>query len=109
MTNFLEEKHVKNQFITNPEWERVFLKHFPNWTIETYEANAEEVFRKNGYTFVPVRRSKNPDSKFYCIVELELYKDGEWQESITLHEDFAVQAYIIDLISNYDVDISKFE
>lgn len=30
----LTKSQIENQFITNPDWRKVFLKHYPNWTPE---------------------------------------------------------------------------
>lgn len=109
MLNYIKESHIKNHFITNPEWERVFLKYYPNWNPEAYEANAKDVFEKNGFSFNIKRRSQNPNSQFYHVVEVELYEGEEWLFAIEMHDSYCIQQTIIDIICNYEVDISKFK
>jgi hypothetical protein len=105
----LTKDNIENQFITNPVWEEVFLKNFPNWTPETYIDNAVSLFNKNGYTIINKRRSERPDSKFYNVVDCELQKDGEFIFSIQTHIDASIKEVLLDCICNYEIDFSTFK
>jgi hypothetical protein len=110
----LTAEHIKNQFISNPEWEAVFLKHYPNFTPETYIESAKKLFKSNGFTIDEERRSKNPDSRVYCIVEATLLKDGEFVFSLVGHESSIIEELLIGTISYHlcdynEVDFSKFK
>lgn len=106
----LEESHIKNQFIANPDWRQVFLKHYPNWTPETYIKDALELCAKNQCFFKIVKRgSKNPDSQFYCIVDVEVSLRGQWLYELQVHEKQYEQTVLVSAICDYDIDFSTFE
>ena len=108
----LTSQNIKNHFIENPEWERVFLKHHPDWTPENYIEKAKALFEANGYKFVENRKFKS--DKFKHILDLDLHgppsKDNEdgFVFGMQGHEDFVYSQVIISAICEYEVDISKF-
>lgn len=113
----LTKDHIKYHFLDNPEWERVFLKHYPNWTPETYVKDAKKLFEANGYSFECERVTNNKKNSLYNVFTVNLYKgkvedddfifgmrhlrgDGKGDE---------VEQVLIACICQYEVDISKFQ
>lgn len=109
----LEASHIKNHFIENPEWERVFLKHHPDWTPETYIAKAKALFEANGCKFVENRKFKSANYKH--ILDLDLHgppteenEDG-FLFGLQGHEDLVYSQVIITAICEYEIDFTKFK
>lgn len=110
----LTEENVKTHFLTNPEWKRVFLKNYPDWTPEKYIEQATELFVRNGYRIVENERMKS--KKFAGIVRLDLYgpsspenSDGfvfglDWRQ-----ESSAYKNIIIEAICDYLVDFTNWK
>lgn len=105
----LTESQIKQQFIVNPDWREVFLKHYPNWTPETYITNALELCQKNECFLKIVKRgSKNPESPFYRIVDVEVTLRGEWYE-LQINDHDWERTTLVDAICNYQIDFETFK
>lgn len=108
----LEVKHIKNHFLENPVWEKVFLKHYPNWTPETYITSAKTLFEANGYKFVDNRPYKY--EKFKSILDVDLHgpstknNDDGFLFGMQGHADSIYESIIITAICEYKIDFSKF-
>lgn len=106
----LTKSQIENQFITNPDWRKVFLKHYPNWTPETYIKDAIELCAKNQCFLKIVKRgSKNPESQFYHIVDVEVTLRGEWLYELQVHDRDYEQSVLVDAICDYEIDFETFE
>lgn len=104
----MEAEYVKNHFITNPEWKAVFLKHYPNWTAETYVDDALKLYRANGYD-VRVETRPFKSETYKHIVDMGLYRGDESLYSLRGHEPHMVEQVIINSICNYEIDFSTFK
>lgn len=105
----LEQSHVKNQFITNPDWRIAFLKHYPEWTVESWLQNALELLKKNGYRLeIAKRYSTNPERPLYHVVDIALYKNDEWQYELQMNDCEWEMNFLIDAICDYEIDFSTF-
>lgn len=104
----MTDEYIKNHFITNPEWKRVFLKHFPLYSAQDYMEKALKVFEINGYKITTKRMSERKTSAFYRVIDATLLYKDDFVFSQQSHEDSAVEQVIISCICNYDVDITKF-
>lgn len=105
----LTEENIRNHFLTNPEWKRVFTEHYPDWSPDTYVRDAKALFEVNGYRFEEDRMSKRPDSKFRCVVTIDLYHGDDFVFGLQGHELSVLEQLLIIVICEYEVDISKFK
>lgn len=111
----LEIKHIKNHFLTNPDWREVFMRFNPDWKSETYNpknyiVDAEKILNANGYSLkIEKRLSNNPKSSWYHAGEMALYHKDEFIFSIETHLDNAKEQVLIEAITKYEIDFTTFK
>lgn len=116
----LTSENIKNHFISNPEWKRVFLANFPSWTPETYLENAEKLFEQNGHSMkVSERLGKRPDSKHWNLVRVlvsepvsEKNEDGficEYDWTWNGDGKNALEQALIDIVCTYNIDFTNWK
>ncbi len=102
------EKYIKNHFLSNPEWETIFLKHYPNWTPESYTKNAIELFNKNGYHFVDFKKGRQASTVDLYGPKTET-SDGKFLFGFMGSNDTVHEQIIIKAICEYHIDFSTFK
>lgn len=106
----LDKEHIKNQFITNPVWKELFLKHFPLSVPETYIEDAKSIFESNGYRFEMERMSNRLESVHYTSVRMDLYKGDEFIIGRDwTHQDNAIEQLITMIICDYEIYFTTFK
>lgn len=115
----LTKENIKNHFLSNPVWKRVFLENYPDWTPENYSLNVKALFEKNGYTFKVEKELKN--ERIGHLVRMDLYgppadaqDDGfvfgkDWVQCSYGGEIRAVEQIFIPAICEYIVDFTNWK
>lgn len=113
--------NIKNHFINNPKWKKVYMKRFPEDIDEKnypdfsnkYVENSILLFKENGYSFHVIERMKS--KKFSCCVIAAITYDlnGPNENEILLwdwsHESQAYEQMLVSCICHYDIDFSTFK
>jgi len=74
----LNEEHIKNHFILNPSWEKLYKSKFNDTDPKLWTDRVKTILEDMGYTFIIERYSDNPKSKMYNSVYcISINKDGE--------------------------------
>lgn len=113
----LNKSHIERHFVINRSWKTLFLKYFPNWTVETWTDDVWSIFEDNGYRYEIERYSDNPESSVYCAVRcVDLFgppteenEDGFIIGVGDSHISSAVQQMLIRVICNFEVDFNTFK
>lgn len=106
MGTYFTAEHIKNQFITNPDWREVFLKHHPDWTPETWLQCALDVLKKNNCTLTVIKRYSG---RLQGLIEVAVHVDGEWMYEQQLNDFHWEEKIIVRAICDYEIDFSKFK
>lgn len=103
----LKDEWIKNHFIINPDWKAAFEKSFDisDTNKMNYLQRAYDVFLKNGYSFKEMRPYKG--KKLSSIVEIEFYKNDEWQWGQQENESQAFENVLSEIITSYEVDFQN--
>lgn len=108
----MKKEHIENHFITNPYWKQLFLKHFPDWTPETWTEDAWSIFVKNGYKCeIEMMGIDNAvkEITLYDTKVIDENNDG-WITGIRwVTKDVAVEQLLIHVICDFMVNFTKFE
>lgn len=99
-------EQIKNQYYENPAWKKLVFSVYPEGlTPENWQERALHLFELCGCTVKETRPYKS--EKFKCVMEPELYVNGEFLYSIQLHEHNAIEQLLLDAISGYEVKFEK--
>lgn len=106
---YITEEHIKNHFIVNPEWKKLFFTHYKDFNQSNYTDRTKKVFEKNGYSFKTIQPFKS--KRFNTVREVEMYKGEEWIVAFQgFNERNALEQLFIDIICDYEtVDLSTFK
>lgn len=98
--HILTDENIKWAFIDHPNWEDAFLKHFPNFTPETYFSDAYTLLTKEyGFTFELTRMNLRPEATMHCVCGYIIHVDGKWLcEVEQIHESNIMVNWISDCL-----------
>lgn len=108
MESSLSVENIKNHFINNPEWERVFKARHKDWDkTDVYVERAKKIFEDNGFRFNPVHPYKG---RLATVVELEVYNGDEWMFDQQGDQSQVLEQTLIGLICDMeDIKLATFK
>jgi hypothetical protein len=106
----LTQDNIDNHFRTNRAWKALFEKYYKEYTPETYIKLAWDIFEKNGYRYEIERYSNRPESRMYHAVKcIDLFHGEEFIIGRgDVYDEWAVEALVIMVICDFEVDFSTF-
>lgn len=101
----IQINHIEAHFIENPSWKKYFLKHFPDYSADTWEQDVWSLFERNGYHY-HIEMYKRINAVKYITLFTPSEDDIAQMRDIATSD--ALQQFLIHIICDHVVDFNKF-